>query len=791
MPTNEGQFYTELEKIFTGADIEGEGGYVNLLKIKSAYYYKKILAEFQKQVEENDIIKGFREEFFDRLYTFFEKYFSESGSVYFVKTAIGQKVYEQVYTDSKDVVLFWKTNMLYYVKSDIMYKNMDISVKDDNAVEHKFFFDCGNLKNKQNNEKKELIYVYDKKEEDKYFFNVKYKEKDTDKEKTDEQKKKEKKEQEQKEKRDLAHLSEDTINKAFTAFKKQASVDFFINKDAKKFLTEQLDMYLHQILLDEKNKFETTRLTQLKTVKEFSLNIIDFISQFEDELVRIWNKPKFVLNSNYVITMDKLTTEIIEKLKKHSGWQEQTKEWKELADLLAASHSDSDNWKEKTKEWKELDKSVGDKLPIDTKHFKDLEVEILSLFENLDEALDGRLILSENYQALNTLKNRYEEKVQCIFIDPPFNKAESDQFTYIANYKDASWISLLENRLELSKNFLKRSGGIFVNTDDKCNTYTRILLDKIFEHFQNEIIWCYEKPGAGTGKFKNNHANIWFYTKEGSYYLFNTIYVPRKGETELSKREGKFSTNYEGKISPDWWVDIWDDIPSFATAMSASERIVKMLNYSFPTQLPEKLLERILRTGSNDNDLIMDYFCGSAVSAAVAQKIKRKWITVELDKDNFWKMDLPRLKLVILGYQAGISKDLEEKYNGSGFFKYYELEQYEQTLDKMKYSEIASTIFDETNPFANYVFLTDSKLSNVLEIKDGKVDLDFDKLYKNIDFPETISLVKGKAIKKITADTVVLEGNETIRYDYKNFTDDEKVDFVKMLKPLLWWGRDT
>ena len=104
-----------------GADIEGEGGFVNLLKIKSKYY-KKILCIFKKEVEKNPIIPSFKEDFFDRLYSFFEKYFSECGSIYFTKTAFSDKVYEKIYTDNKDVVLFWKTNMLYYVKSDILFK---------------------------------------------------------------------------------------------------------------------------------------------------------------------------------------------------------------------------------------------------------------------------------------------------------------------------------------------------------------------------------------------------------------------------------------------------------------------------------------------------------------------------------------------------------------------------------------------------------------------------------------------------------------------------------------------
>jgi len=859
MPANEGKFYTALENIFTGANIEGEGGYVNLLKIKSAYY-KKILAEFQKQVEENDIIKDFKEDFFDRLFTFFERYFSESGSVYFVKTASWQKVYEQVYTDSKDVVLFWKTNMLYYVKSDIMFKNMDISVKDDTAVEHKFFFDCGNLKNKQNNEKKEIIFAYEKTEDGKHLFKVSYSENGT-KTKSDDIRKAIKK-------AGIA-IGEDTLDKAFAAFKKQTSVDFFINKDAKKFLTEQLDMYLHQILLDEKNEFDTTRLTQLKTVKDFSLKIIDFISQFEDELVRIWNKPKFVLNSHYVITMDKLTPEIIGKLKAHSGWKEQTKEWKELG------------------------MSDGDKLPIDTKYFNDLEIEILSLFDDLDEVLDGRLIHSENYQALNTLKDRYREKVQCIYIDPPYN-SPSSEIAYLNDYKHSSWITLMENRLDKNTLFLNSVGSTIIAIDkyeqDNLSLLSKLkfpnfdIVSVAIEHnkkgtqgdhfsYSNEFAvfvisnklkelnekirkkeeWEYsnlrnwggesertdakncfypiyiqdnkiigwgqviddnihpntnEEITSGNVEVFNKNKSIkitattknpiiavypiddnnierkWRYAFQSIQVIFDYLRIEKSKKNSIQIEMAKYSDQFKTL-----WASSLYNAGDYGTTILTSMGLNDI--FGFPKSI--HTVKDCIYSVTDKNSIVLDYFAGSGTTAHAVIKLNkdgghRKYMLVEVN-GYFNTVILPRIKKVCYSDKWKDGKALEGGVGVSQFFKYYELEQYEQTLSKMKYSEIASTIFDETRPFANYIFLTDSKLSDVLEIKDGKVNLDFDKLYENIDFPETISLIKGKAIKKITANSVILESNETIRYDYKNFTNDEKIDFVKMLKPLLWWGR--
>ena len=317
---NENRFYQALENIFTGANIEGDSGYVNLLKIKSSYY-KLILNKFQEDIKKDKIVTGsFKEELFDKLFSFFDKYFSESGSVYFTKTANWQRVYEQVYTDDKDVVLFWKTHMLYYVKSDILFRNIDVEIKDENDIPYNFYFDVGNLEAKQNNEKKEIIFKFKEIKEDQsseelinnkkgrtiYSFEVTYS-KSNSKTKNDDIIKSIKK-------TNSIVIPEEILNKAFGTFKKQNEVDFFINKNADKFLNEQLDMYLHQILLHDENVFEQERLNQIKTIKKFSKKIISFIAQFEDELVRVWNKPKFAKDSNYVITIDKLSDDIIKKI---------------------------------------------------------------------------------------------------------------------------------------------------------------------------------------------------------------------------------------------------------------------------------------------------------------------------------------------------------------------------------------------------------------------------------------------------------------------------------------------
>ncbi|MEM5872228.1 MAG: DNA methyltransferase, partial [Candidatus Aenigmatarchaeota archaeon] len=448
--TKEQKFYKALQDVFIGAKIEGQGGFINLMRIKSNYYRK--IEELLKEDIEKALEKypAFRDELFDKLYSFFSRYFTESGSIYFNSTPFHNNVYEKVYTDEKDVILFWKTQMLYYVKTDRIFRSLPVEFNG-----FKFYFDASKVENKKANEKRSLVFELDKvKEDSTIVFSVQYSEKGT-KTKTEEILKAIK--------RKGIAITEEQLERAFKVFEKQSEVDFFINKNAKAFLQEQFKLWSYQYFWDGAKEWSADRVNQLQILKDIAFKIIDFISQFEDELVKIWNKPKFVKNSNYVITLDRIKDEkLIEKIFEHKNITEQIKEWKELGivdeNFQAKDVFETDlTGKHLAKKYKHL--------PIDTKYFKDLELEILSLFEDLDKSLDGWLIKSENYQALNTILSKFKEKVQTIYIDPPFNLDSSDQFLYRTNYKDANWATLLENRLRIAKDWLNEKGSIFLRCD--------------------------------------------------------------------------------------------------------------------------------------------------------------------------------------------------------------------------------------------------------------------------------------------------------------------------------------
>ena len=207
-------------------------------------------------------------------------------------------------------------------------------------------------------------------------------------------------------------------------------------------------------------------------------------------------------------------------------------------------------------------------------------------------------------------------------------------------------------------------------------------------------------------------------------------------------------------------------------------------NWDFPTENSEVLLKRIIECSSNEGDLVMDFFIGSGTTTAVAHKLRRKWIGVEMG-EHFYTVVLPRMKKILAYDPSGISKDedVKETYNknsAGGFFKYYEVEQYEDTLRRVKYAD-ADPFFDPTqDPYNQYIFMKDLKLLEALEVdyKNNKVKVNLKKLYNNIDMAETLSNLLGKWIKKITE-------------DYVEFEDGEKVSIkdldYKLVKPLIWW----
>ncbi|GAA7379589.1 hypothetical protein MM0344_10820 [Helicobacter pylori] len=750
MKTNEAQFYEVLENLFIGVKIEDEqeslldptpravkNGIINLLKAKSKYYQSK-KQELEKLINckcqnNNDL----KEELFDKLYSFFKRYLSANGGIYFNDTPL----YDSLYTKSgyekcslkKDTALFYKTKDLYYVKSETIYK--DFCFELENMV---FNFDTSSLESKKNNEKIELVFNLKDTDTKTNTLNFSVMLSSNGRVTNIHEILKECSNQGIK-------LDEEILKKAFAKFKKQGSMDYFIHKNALGFLKEQLDLYLFEYLFKEMTEFDAKRLNEINTIKEVALKVILLVSEFENELCKIWNKPRFVLNSHFIVSLDRLKAKNydLNKITNHKNYPKQVKEWQDL------NLKTTDNLLE------------NEFLPLDTIYFKDLEEEIKNLFS--ENEINGTLIKSENYQALNSLKNRYKETIDCIYIDPPFNTGSD--FAYIDKFQDSTWLSLMHNRLELAYDFLSPQGSFYLHLDNNANYLGRMLLNDIFdkENFRNEIIWYYSNKMANSGNsFAKNTETILNYSKNEEY-IFYRQKEPRSEPVLLSKREGRDGKNMRARdengkviyeLSHERYVDTLWNIPIIGS--TSTERVKNNENL---TQKPEKLLERIIQVSSDENSIILDFFAGSGTTCAVAHKLKRKYIGIEMG-EHFESVILPRLKKVIGGFKSGAAKE----FNGGGVIKVYALESYEEILRKIKYE-------DNDKPLAY-----DEQYSDLVECKNESYTLNLDALEKmGVDVKETLENLWGVGVEFFNEKVVKFKGN------------DKEVEILKALKEALIW----
>jgi len=346
---------------------------------------------------------------------------------------------------------------------------------------------------------------------------------------------------------------------------------------------------------------------------------------------------------------------------------------------------------------------------------------------------DNLIIKGNNLLALHTLKKEFAGKVKLIYIDPPYNTG-NDGFNYNDSFNHSSWLTFMKNRLEVARDLLSNDGSIYVNIDYNEAHYLKILMDEVFgrENFRSEIIW---RMGFLSGyktaakKFIRNHDTILFYSKSENY-LFNKIYIENKdfaplltnSEIKSAFKEFNFPENKindfaffinhknRGERYPledTWNCNKWDKLNSIAIDSSVSrvEETMELDNKNFKGQKPESLIERIIRTSTNENDIVLDYHLGSGTTCAVAHKMGRQYIGIE-QMDYIETIAVERLKKVIAGDQSGISKSVN--WQGGGEFVYFELKKYNQTfieqIEVAKDTETLLQIWEQmkAKSFLNY-----------------------------------------------------------------------------------------
>ena len=309
------------------------------------------------------------------------------------------------------------------------------------------------------------------------------------------------------------------LKKHLNAYVAKNTFDYFIHKDLKGFLTRELDFYIkseimHLDDLDTTNEQRVeTYLAKVRAVKRVGHIIIDFLAQIENFQKKLWLKKKFVIETNWCITLDRIDECFYPEIMANKA---QIQEW---IDMYAVDEIKGDMLTEgftnpPTAEFLKQN----DKLIVDTKHFSsDFKERLIASIDNLDENTDGLLISSENLQAMNLLLYKYHESIDAIITDPPYNTGD-DGFLYKDSYLHSSWLSMINDRLQLAYRLLSENSWISMNIND-------IELSNILQLFNNSN---WNTPTNITVKMSHLSGMKMSHIDKKSLKLKNRYYYPLK-----------------------------------------------------------------------------------------------------------------------------------------------------------------------------------------------------------------------------------------------------------------------
>lgn len=312
----------------------------------------------------------------------------------------------------------------------------------------------------------------------------------------------------------------------------------------------------------------------------------------------------------------------------------------------------------------------------------------------------NKIFWGDNLQVMSHLLKEYRGQIDLIYIDPPFDskadykkkidvkgvgKAESDSSTFEEKQYGDIWtndeyLQFMYERLILLRELLSERGSIYLHCDWHRSAYLRLLLDEVFgaNNYRNEIVWSYFGFKRATSKkFPQKHDVIYSYTKSPDY-IWNVQYKPHSPEyikrfkkdangrlyrDDVNPTGGGTRIIYLDEVEGDIVDSVWTDIPPVNPV--AKER------QNYPTQKPEALIERIIKSSTNPGDLVFDCFMGSGTTQAVAMKLGRRFIGADI---NLGAIQTTTKRLVGVANELNTQMQEETKYTG---FEVYNVNNYD------------------------------------------------------------------------------------------------------------------
>ena len=321
-----------------------------------------------------------------------------------------------------------------------------------------------------------------------------------------------------------------------------------------------------------------------------------------------------------------------------------------------------------------------------------LSLQEQHLYTGLDAQWNNQLIWGESTLALSTLLNHSLINIQraggikLIYLDPPFNVGSDFYITHKVGAKKQklkmkaytdSWDEGLNEYLEmiypiikLSHEALASTGTLFVHCGHQTSAHLRLILDDVFgaEHFLNEIIFAYGAGGNPSSYFPRKHDSILWYSKSNTH-TFTTeapvLRVPYDSstlKTHFKHRDNQGRLYRDQKIGTKTYrsyadrgkrvTDVWGDLSAQTARSPISEE-----STGYPTQKPERLLERIIVAATLPGDLVADFFCGSGTTLSVANRLNRKWLGCD---SGFWAVQTAKKRMQKEGASFELRRLLDE-----------------------------------------------------------------------------------------------------------------------------------
>jgi adenine-specific DNA-methyltransferase len=371
-----------------------------------------------------------------------------------------------------------------------------------------------------------------------------------------------------------------TIEKHLTDYTAKNTFDYFIHKDLGKFLRRELDFFIKNevMRLDDIEEDSAPRvenyLSRIKAMRRIAHKIIGFLAQLENFQKKLWLKKKFILETNWLITLDRIDENFYSDICEQAevsvrGWDGRTRNQREVwVELFAIDEIEEDLVNNATYSVPLTNGflKANPFLTLDTAFLsQDLKERLIASIEDIDDQTNGLLVHGENFQALNLLQARYREKLSCIYIDPPYNTGGND-FIYKDAYQRSSWASLMVDRLKLGRALQTKNGTITVSIDDDEQHRLTELLNLVYGHNElAKLVWDRNrKNDARFFSVGHEYMLVWANSNKEALTASGIKFrEPREGLDEAKKAFSKLckENGVDWVAIRDGWKKWFDNIP--------------------------------------------------------------------------------------------------------------------------------------------------------------------------------------------------------------------------------------